>query len=190
MRPLSALSRCPTQRILQGAFTAVRRTRDFHDRMICDEIQNLNACSRFPLSASFIQHGSQSVYDHSVSVARTCCRLAERFHLRVDYRSMIRGALLHDYFLYDWHEKAKWHRWHGFRHPYTAWKNAKVDFRINRRETNIILRHMFPLTPIPPTCREGWLVCIADKICAMEEVVQGVATWFSRRLFKSANLLT
>ncbi len=96
---------------------------------------------------------------------------------------MIRGALLHDYFLYDWHEKAKWHKWHGFRHPYTAWKNAKAEFQLNRRETNIILRHMFPLTPVPPTCRESWLVCIADKICAMEEVSKGIITWFGRRLF-------
>ncbi|MDY4611285.1 MAG: HD domain-containing protein [Sphaerochaetaceae bacterium] len=167
----------------------MRRTCDSHERMICDEIQNLDVCSRFQLTASFIQHGSLSVYDHSVSVAHVSCHLAERFHLRVDYRSLIRGALLHDYFLYDWHEKAKWHRWHGFRHPYTAWKNAKADFRINRRETNIILRHMFPLTPIPPACREGWLVCVADKICAMEESSKGIVKWFSRRLFRIASLL-
>ena len=27
---------------------------------------------------------------------------------------------------------------------------------------------MFPLTPVPPTCTEAWIVCIADKICAIE----------------------
>ena len=30
---------------------------------------------------------------------------------------------------------------------------------------------MFPLTPVPPACREGWLVCLADKLCAVQEMV-------------------
>ena len=29
---------------------------------------------------------------------------------------------------------------------------------------------MFPLTPKPPTTREGIIVCIADKICSTYEV--------------------
>lgn len=30
---------------------------------------------------------------------------------------------------------------------------------------------MFPLTPIPPAYKEAWIVCIADKICAIEETL-------------------
>ncbi len=39
------------------------------------------------------------------------------------------------------------------------------------RVKNIIIRHMFPLTLVPPTCTEAWIVCIADKICAIEETL-------------------
>ena len=52
----------------------------------------------------FIQHGDVSVYDHVASVAEQSCRMADalaRLGLRVDRDSLVCGALLHDYFLYD-----------------------------------------------------------------------------------------
>ncbi len=29
--------------------------------------------------------------------------------------------------------------------------------------------HMFPLTLIPPTTKEGWLICIFDKVAAKSD---------------------
>lgn len=52
-----------------------------------------------------IQHGLTTVYEHSVGVAGASLKLAEFFHLKVNEKALIRGALLHDYFLYDWHIK-------------------------------------------------------------------------------------
>lgn len=46
-----------------------------------------------------IQHGSTTVYEHSVGVAGASLKLAEFFHLKVNEKALIRGALLHDYFL-------------------------------------------------------------------------------------------
>jgi hypothetical protein len=83
----------------------------------------------------------------------------------------VRGALLHDYFLYDWHEKDGGHRLHGFRHPAFALYNASKDFSLNRKERNIIARHMFPLTVLPPRCLEAWIVCFVDKYCAFSETM-------------------
>ena len=50
------------------------------------------------------------------------------------------------------------------------------------REENIIHRHMFPLTPMPPTTREAWIVCLADKYCAAAETVEPVK---KSRLFRT-----
>ena len=119
------------------------------------------------------QHGNVTTFEHSVRVACLAVWMADRAHLwyRVDLKSLIRAALLHDYFLYDWHEKSANHRFHGFTHPATALKNAQEDFMLTPVEKDIIARHMFPLCPIPPRCREAWLVCVADKYCALLETL-------------------
>lgn len=122
------------------------------------------------------QHGSSTCYDHCVSVAKTSILIAEKLHIRYDKKALVRGALLHDYFLYDWHLTHE--RWHGFRHPYIALSNASRDFDLTAREKNIIVRHMFPLTPIPPKYRESLLVSTADKICALKEVFVGISNYF------------
>ena len=115
------------------------------------------------------QHGRISVLEHSLAVALMCLKLARGLRLRVDERALVRGALLHDYFLYDWHEKDPSHRWHGFFHPGTALKNAERDFSIGPIERDMIAHHMFPLVPSPPRCRESVLLCLADKLCALRE---------------------
>lgn len=129
---------------------------------------------RFGLTRGFIQHGDVSVYRHVISVARASVAVAralERLGVRMDRASLVRGALLHDYFLYDWHDPDPSHRLHGFTHPSAALACAEQDFDLTARERNIISRHMFPLVPLPPTCREAWVVCMADKYCALCETV-------------------
>lgn len=120
---------------------------------------------------NYIQHGSTSVFVHSVGVAYLSVWLARRLSLRLDERALVRGALLHDYFLYDWHVPDPVHRLHGFRHARFAQKNADRDFKLGEVERDIILRHMFPLNPIPPRYVESILVCAADKICAVCEMI-------------------
>ncbi len=120
----------------------------------------------------FIQHGSTTVYQHSLRVARVACKFAAALSLTVDRDALIRGALLHDYSLYDWHEADPSHRLHGFRHPSRALQNAREDFELTATEEDIIAHHMFPLVPIPPHTREGWIVMLADKVCALEETIR------------------
>lgn len=114
-------------------------------------IANLEENGRLAQTRTATQHGSTTVFAHCVKVACFSLFLANKLHLTVDVRALLRGALLHDYFLYDWHEKNAGHRFHGFTHPGTALKNAQEDFRLTPVEQNIIARHMFPLCPIPPS---------------------------------------
>ena len=144
-------------------------------KKMADELERT---TRFSMTKEFIQHGTVSVYDHCLSVAAESVRLARAMNIDVDIDSLVRGALLHDYFLYDWHDNPDGrHNVHGFTHPYTALRNAKNDLNLTKKESDIIVHHMFPLVPIPPHSREAWIVCMADKICATKETV-------SARFFK------
>lgn len=145
-------------------------------------IADLDRTGRLALARAAIQHGSTTVFAHCVKVACFSLFLANKLHIPVNTHALLRGALLHDYFLYDWHEKNAGHRFHGFTHPATALKNAQEDFMLTPVEKDIIARHMFPLCPIPPRCREAWLVCAADKYCALLETLTPLLrTLFSTR---------
>ena len=87
---------------------------------------------------------------------------------------LIRGALLHDYFLYDWHDKTQIpqrKRLHGFWHPGIALRNAEKEYKLTDRQREIIRKHMWPLSVVPPTCREAWVVTTADKYCSLMETI-------------------
>ncbi len=51
-------------------------------------------------------------------------------------------------------------------------QNARRDFRLSRKEQQIIYRHMFPLNITRfPNSKEAAVVCLADKICATVETI-------------------
>ena len=147
---------------------------------IAEQVRILEETGQLALTKQYIPHGTVSVYEHCLAVAACSCHLAERFHIPVDYPAMIRGALLHDYFLYDWHIPSNGHRLHGFSHASTAARNALRDYHITPLEKDIIIHHMFPLNIIPPKSPEAWIVCMADKICAGKETWDGITGLFSR----------
>lgn len=128
---------------------------------------------RLAMNHNFIQHGTKSVYDHCFDVALKSLELVDSMGIRVDRNALIRGALLHDYFLYDWHDPHPEMGLHGFTHAKTSFLNACQDFDLSRIEKDIIAHHMFPLNIRPPKCREAWIVCLADKICASKETAYG-----------------
>lgn len=119
-----------------------------------------------------IQHGSKSVMDHSMDVAKMCIWIAKKFRIDCNHKELVRGALLHDYFLYDWHTKGEGHQLHGFFHPGIALRNASLEYNLSDTEKEIIRKHMWPLTIIPPTCREAWIVTTADKYCSLLETLK------------------
>ena len=118
--------------------------------------------------ANYVQHGDTSVRQHTISVALMATKLARKTHLKYDYQSLVRGALLHDYFLYDWHDKNH-PKLHGFNHASIALHNAAEEYAISPTEADIIKKHMWPLNLALPRYRESVVVTIADKICSVKE---------------------
>lgn len=121
----------------------------------------------------YIQHGVTSTYEHSKRVAVTALRIMDLLGLerKTNIDDVVKAALLHDYFLYDWHMDEPWHRMHGFTHGATALANARRDFPelMDWTIEDSVLRHMYPLTKTPPKFIEGWLITAADKTCAWAE---------------------
>lgn len=125
--------------------------------------------SQYQRMKDFVQHGKVTCYDHSIDVALRCFVHAKR--KKKDYRSITRGALLHDFFLYDWHDKNKGFHFHGYKHPKIAYGNAARYFILNDIERDIILKHMFPLTLFHiPRYKESIFVCLVDKYVSLKEI--------------------
>lgn len=120
----------------------------------------------------YIQHGSITTYRHCADVTRMCFWLNRRFHLGADESTLVRGAFLHDLYLYDWHEKDGDHKWHGFHHADRALENADNFFQLNAKERQMIYCHMWPLNLTRlPRSREAAILCLSDKLCALRETL-------------------
>lgn len=120
----------------------------------------------------YAQHGGTNTLSHSTKVALASFELAEKLGWEIDEIELARGALLHDYYLYDIKAEGLSPYRHGTSHPGIAAENAGQDFGLTEKEMNIIRGHMWPLTLFsPPRSREAALVCMADKYVAFREMV-------------------
>ena len=125
----------------------------------------------------YIQHGSITTYHHCFDVAVMSYIIAKKLGVQnVCMQELLVGAMLHDFYLYDWHDgRLRREGLHGFSHPVTAKNNADKYFDLDEKELNIIESHMFPLTITKvPKSREALIVGIADKYCATKETVLGI----------------
>lgn len=138
----------------------------------------------------YMQHGCVSVYEHCIFVACKALEIVDTHNLSIDRKQLIRAALLHDYFKYDWHSYAKengMHRLHGVHHPRIAAENANKDFSITKLEDNAIRSHMWPLGSAFPKSLEAWVIFFADKNCATIETITMRKT--KRRLSSSGRAI-
>lgn len=118
-------------------------------------------------------HHNSSIYDHVMKVSYfsyKACKI-----LKLDYQSAARGGLLHDFFLYDWRNHdipdLPEDKFHGIEHPKIALSNAEKHFTLNEIERDIVIKHMWPLTMVPPKYKESFIVSFADKYLASKEFV-------------------
>ncbi len=116
-----------------------------------------------------VQHMKGSRYQHCYEVAYYTYILSKK--LGLDYISATRGAMLHDFYFYDWRNKGVegQKRFHAYRHPRIALNNAIENFELNEVEKDIIVKHMWPLTFPLPRFSESYIVTLVDKYCATKE---------------------
>lgn len=116
------------------------------------------------------QHKGTVTLDHCIDVASESYNLNKKFHLNCDVRVLVKGALLHDFNLYDQNLVTS-HSWHLVHHPQIAMNNAIKYFDVDKKTQQVIRDHMWPVTfwHIPHS-REAWVVCVADKICFASEL--------------------
>lgn len=131
------------------------------------------------------QHYNTSCFEHCYMVSYYCYRLCKKLDL--DYKSAARAGMLHDLFLYDWREPSTTHRWHAFTHGKVACKKAEEIFKLNEIEKDIITNHMWPVTPKPPKYKEGFIITLVDKYCAIKESREGFQKQFVKsKMFRYA----
>lgn len=129
----------------------------------------------------YISHHGMTRYDHSIRVAYYTYRITKT--LRLNYKEATQAALLHDFFFDDVVNESKYKKL--IHHPKYAVENAKKYINLTDLQKDIIEKHMFPITIVPPKYLESWIVDIADDIAAIyektysvREEVTTVATFF------------
>lgn len=138
---------------------------------------------------NYMQHKKIDCLEHSLHVSYYSYFLCRK--LGLDWRAASRGGLLHDFFLYDWHNKDRKDKkgLHGFTHPKIALRNAKLYFNISDMEEDIICKHMWPLTIKLPRYKESYIVVFVDKYCAFTETCDwGRRDSMKKRLFEQSSI--
>lgn len=150
---------------------------DLIDHELVQELKNYN------------QHLNTTRFQHCINVSYYSYLLAKFLHL--DYVSAARGALLHDLFFYNFKDADLSGVAHSKLHPLVSIENAKKVTELNPVETDIIVKHMWPMTTIAPKYKESYIVSFVDKYCASAEVVGGaglkkIKKMFTKLAFRSA----
>lgn len=130
------------------------------------EVNGILSVSEFLELGKYRHHHHTDRLTHSISVSYLAWKLACRFGC--DEKAAARAGMLHDFCPYDFGKRTPTGEHQAFYHPKAAVENSRRVFGISKKEEEIIMTHMFPLSPIPG-CREGWIVVLADKICTIAE---------------------
>ncbi|MFC3928702.1 HAD family hydrolase [Streptococcus caprae] len=141
---------------------------------------------RFQKLEDIVQHQHSTRYEHSINVAYTSYKIAKRFGW--DAKSTARGGVLHDFFYYDW-RVTKFNKSHAWVHPRIAVRNAKKLVDLNKKEEDIILKHMWGATVAFPRYKESYIVTMVDKYWAIKEAATPYRQkWAKRKFFNRKQL--
>ncbi len=116
-----------------------------------------------------VENNGRSVFDHNTASAYLAYRIAKE--LQMNEKAIVRGALLRnfEYFILQ-EELPDGSTLHEREYPDKSVKNAELLFGpISALEKDIIIKHRWPHTLIPPHYPEAIIVMIVDKIVSLRE---------------------
>ena len=121
------------------------------------------------LKLKFYRHHDNTRLDHCLKVSYNAYKFAQKFNL--DYKAAARAGLLHDFFYGDLRYINVIERKYMLNaHPYFAYYNASKIFKLNEKEKDMILSHMFPISYEVPRYKESILLDLVDDLEALKEV--------------------
>ena len=130
------------------------------DLLATEEVQKL---------AEFTQHFHSTRLDHSISVSYYSYKITKKFGWNA--KATARAGVLHDLSFYDWRTTKFDEGTHAYMHPRIAVKNAEKITELSDLEKDIIIKHMWGATIAPPRYKEGYVVTMVDKYCAVKEAL-------------------
>ena len=115
-------------------------------------------------------HRGSNCYIHSFKVTKLAIKRALR-HKKGDLYVILVGAILHDYYLYDWRIERDKMKHHLSSHPFAAAENATRDFNIPPKIKKVIESHMWPVNFTEfPKSKEARIISNADKAIYIKEI--------------------
>lgn len=153
-----------------------------------NEVKDILLSDEFQRRKLFPHHHDMSVWDHSILVSFNSYVYSKYFN--ADGRVCAIAGLLHDFYPEAWlyseelekidngkytnglKTKKSFFKQHGFIHGKEASKNYVKYFPEleNKKITDSIKCHMFPLNIKPPRYREGWIITSVDKLNSVHEL--------------------
>lgn len=139
-----------------------------YSRLVNDILTNEDFCK-----LKYIEHHATNKYAHSIRISYRAYKIAKL--LKLDYISVARAGLLHDFAISKNGRTFKERIVETFTHPKSALEEAKNRFALSDMEENIIVSHMFPFYTALPQYVESWLVDIVDKVIGSYELLQKIS---------------
>ena len=118
-------------------------------------------------------HRGSNCYEHCFMVAKRAIKRCLGSHRKnINLEVVLVGAILHDYYLYDWRKDRSKLKHHGVRHPSIASDNASRDFDVSPQVKKVIETHMWPMKfKEYPKSREAKIVSLSDKAVAIRQAL-------------------
>ena len=108
-------------------------------------------------------HRGSNCYIHCFKVAKRAVNKSLN-KKDINLEVVLLGAILHDYYLYDWRKDRSKLKKHGKNHPIIAIENAIRDFNISNDVQKVIKSHMWPINIKEyPNTKEAKVVSLSDK---------------------------